>query len=314
MSNIKIAAAQFENRNGDKDYNLAAMRKLTAKAVGEGAEVISFHESCIPGYSFLRKLSKDKLFELAEPVPDGESTRKLIAISDEFGIPVFAGLMELGEDNKVYNTYICVYQGKMVAKYRKLHAFINPHLSSGNEYVVFELLGWKFCMLICYDTHLPENVRIITLLGAEIIMMPNVTSCLPGSDPGEGFVDRKLWDNREQDPISIQREFMGTKGRVLLMKWLPTRAYENGVYVIFSNPIGIDDDQIRNGNAMVIDPNGNVIAETHKLGDDVVIGSCNRNLVQNAVGKIFLNARRPDIYDELTRPTENKAITKVAWM
>jgi predicted amidohydrolase len=195
-----------------------------------------------------------------------------------------------------------------------LHAFINPHLSSGSEYLVFDLLGWKFGILICYDTHLPENVRITALKGAEIIMMPNVTCCLPGSDPGEGFVDRKLWDNRDKDPISIQREFLGPTGRVLLMKWLPTRAYENGVYIIFTNPIGIDDDQIRNGNAMVIDPNGNVIAETHKLGDDIVIGFCNRDLVNNAVGKIFLNARRPDIYGELTRPSETRPVTKVAWM
>ena len=136
----------------------------------------------------------------------------------------------------------------------------------------------------------------------------------PGSDPAEGFADRKLWANRDKDPVSIQREFLGPKGRVLLMKWLPTRAYENGVYVVFTNPIGIDDDQIRNGNAMVIDPNGNVIAETHKLGDDVVIGCCNRDLVQNAVGRIFLSARRPELYGELVRPSATPTVTKVAWM
>ena len=27
------------------------------------------------------------------------------------------------------------------------------------------------------------------------------------------------------------------------MKWLPARAYDNAVYAIFSNPIGMDDDQ-----------------------------------------------------------------------
>ena len=38
------------------------------------------------------------------------------------------------------------------------------------------------------------------------------------------------------------------------MIWLPTRAYENGIYAVFTNPVGVDDDQIRNGNAMIIDP------------------------------------------------------------
>lgn len=313
MANIKIAAAQFENKNGDKDYNLSVMRELTKQAVDAGAEVVSFHEGCICAYSYLRKLSKDEFFDVAEPIPDGPSITKLMAISAEFDVPIFAGMMERDGD-EVFNAYFCVYQGQVLGKFRKLHAFINPHLSSGSDYVVFDLLGWKFGMLICYDTHLAENVRITTLMGAEIIMMPNVTCCLPGSDPSEGFVDPELWHNRENDPISIQREFSGPKGRVLLMKWLPTRAYENGVYVIFTNPIGVDDDQIRNGNAMILDPNGNVIAETTKLADDFVIASCNKELTQNAVGKIFINARRPDLYGELLKDNPNKGKTKVAWM
>jgi predicted amidohydrolase len=45
------------------------------------------------------------------------------------------------------------------------------------------------------------------------------------------------------------------------MKWLPARAYDNAVYVVFSNPIGMDDDQLKNGCSMIIDPFGDVIAE-----------------------------------------------------
>ncbi len=42
----------------------------------------------------------------------------------------------------------------------------------------------------------------------------------------------------------LRAEFDGLKGRAWLMKWLPARAYDNGVYVVFSNPIGMDDDQV----------------------------------------------------------------------
>jgi predicted amidohydrolase len=57
------------------------------------------------------------------------------------------------------------------------------------------------------------------------------------------------------------------------MKWLPARAYDNAVYVVFSNPIGMDDDQLKNGCSMVLDPYGDVIAECRELNDEMV--NCN---------------------------------------
>ena len=60
MRDIKIAAAQFENRNGDKSYNLAQIADMASRAASEGAEVISFHEGCVSGYSWIRKLNMEK--------------------------------------------------------------------------------------------------------------------------------------------------------------------------------------------------------------------------------------------------------------
>ena len=77
-----------------------------------------------------------------------------------------------------------------VTKFRKLHPFVNPHLTAGSEYKVIDLLGCKIGFLICYDNNLPENGRLTTMLGAEIIVMPHVTGCLPSVMPGRGVVDR----------------------------------------------------------------------------------------------------------------------------
>ena len=71
MRPISVAAAQFENRDGDKEHNLARIRLLTRRAVERGAEIICFHEGCIPAYSWLQPLSRDRLAAVAEPVPDG---------------------------------------------------------------------------------------------------------------------------------------------------------------------------------------------------------------------------------------------------
>src|SRR3546814_8385559 len=106
----------------------------------------------------------------------------------------------------------------IVAKYRKLHPFISKYMSSGDEYCVFDLLGWKCGILICYDNNVIENVRATALLGADVIFMPHVTMCIPSTRPGAGFVDPELWINREKDPASLRLEFDGLKGRAWLMK------------------------------------------------------------------------------------------------
>lgn len=312
MRDIRIAAAQFEHRNGDKVFNLARIRELTGQSVEQGAEVVSFHECCISAYSFVQAFSKDQLAELAEAVPDGPSIRELIDISREHGIPVLAGLMEL-DDGEIYNTYVCVTADGMVAKFRKLHAFLNPQISSGNEYVVFDLLGCRCGILICYDNNLVENVRITTMMGADIIFMPHVTGCLPSVMPGRGIVDPKLWENREKDPVALRQELNGPKGRGWLMHWLPARAYDNGIYAVFTNPIGMDDDQVRNGNAMILDPFGEVISECQALGDDVTVGLCTAEKIPLSSGRRYIRARRADLYGKLVEPSDEPPRTLPGW-
>ncbi len=312
MKDIRIAAAQFENRNGDKQYNLSVIDRLTERAAAAGADLISFHECCIPAYSFIRHLERDEVAELAEPVPDGPSTARLMEISTRHKIPVAAGLVER-DGEEFFNTYIVVDGGGLVAKFRKLHPFLSPYFSPGNEFVVFDLLGCKFGILICYDNNLPENVRITTMMGAEIILMPHVTCCLPSVMPGRGLVDPKVWENRQRDPVSLRMEFAGPKGRAWLLRWLPTRAYENGVYAVFTNPIGMDDDQVRNGNAMVIDPFGEIITECNSFDDDFVIGLCTPDKIPVASGYRYLRARRPKLYGKLVEPTAEPPATHPGW-
>ncbi len=313
MRDIRIGAAQFENHNGDKAYNLAVMKRLVSKAVDQGAEVVSFHEGCISAYTFIRNLSKPQLLELAEYVPNSASIRELIHMAKEFNVFILAGLVEKDEKDNIYNTYVCVNNDGLVAKHRKLHAFINKHFTNGNEYSVFDMDGVKCGILTCYDNNLVENVRITTLMGAEVIFMPHVTCCLPSSMPGRGWVDKTLWDNRYRDPVRLRQEFMGPKGRGWLMKWLPARAYENGIYAVFTNPIGVDDDQIRNGNAMIIDPYGEIIAECNTLGDDVVVGLCTPEKIADSSGKRFLRARRPDLYGKLTERGVEEPVIETGW-
>jgi predicted amidohydrolase len=315
MRDITVAAAQFEHRDNDKRYNLSRINELTRQAVLRGAEIVSFHECSICGYTFLQHLSKGELAGLAEPVPGGPSIRALEGIAREHRAVVMAGLVELGPDGRLHNTYVTAGPDGFITKFRKLHTFISPFLSPGESYNVIELLGVKAGFLICYDNNLPENVRITTMLGAEVIFMPHVTGCLPSPAPGRGTVEPALWENRRRDPARLRLEFQGPKGRGWLMKWLPARAWENGVYAVYSNAIGRDGDTIKPGLAMILDPHGEVLAESQELDDDVVVAILTPERLKESSGRRFLRARRPDLYGKLTEPPPpgQEPVTHPVW-
>jgi predicted amidohydrolase len=313
MKPIKISTAQFENRSGDKAYNLSVIEDLTARAAQEGSDVIAFHECSITGYTFARKLSREQLLEVAERVPDGPGIRELQRIAGKYSMTVLAGLFEKDENDHIYKAYVAVDSNGLIARHRKLHPFINPHILAGDSYTVFDIKGWKCGILICYDNNIIENVRATVLLGADILFMPHVTMCTPSTRPGAGFVDPQLWTNRESDPTSLRQEFDGLKGRAWLMKWLPARAYDNAIYVIFSNPIGMDDDQLKNGCSMILDPYGDIIAECRKLGNEVVTATCIEEKLKNAGGWRYRKARRPDLYRDILGG-EHTAEQKVIWL
>jgi predicted amidohydrolase len=312
MENVKIAVAQFEPKDGDKDYNLSVIEKLTARAKSEGADVISFHEMSITAYTFFKDLGRDQVVKLAEKVPDGESTQKLISIAKKYDISILAGLVEI-KNERLFNTYICVDKTGLKAKFSKIHPFISKYFSPGNEYVVFDIKGWKCGILICYDNNVIENVRATSLLGAQIIFAPHVTMCTPSSMPGRGFVDDKFWQNRETDPVPLRMEFDGPKGRQWLMTWLPARAYDNAVYYVFSNPIGYDGDQLKNGNSMIIDPYGHVMTEIKSFKDEITTAIITEDKLTLAGGYRYKNARKPELYKEILG-ADHHSETKPIWL
>jgi len=313
MRHIKIATAQFENKSGDKEYNLSVIDRLSKKAAGDGADAIAFHECSITGYSFARKLSREQMLDLSEIIPNGESIRRLQSIAEKNKITLLAGLFEKDDRDDIYKAYVCVDKTGLLAKHRKLHPFVNKNIKPGNEYTVFDLFGWKCGILICYDNNIIENVRATKLLGADILFMPHVTMCTPSTRPGAGFVDPALWKNRETDPTSLRIEFDGLKGRSWLMKWLPARAYDNALYTVFSNPIGMDDDQLKNGCSMILDPFGDILAECRSFSDEYVMATCSEEKLKLAGGYRYIKARRPELYKNIIGK-EHVALQKVSWM
>jgi predicted amidohydrolase len=300
-----VGAVQFQHRPSDKAANLAVIHQFTVRAAERGVEILVFPECCIPGYWHLRKLSRQELQVLAEPVPDGPSCQELAGWSRQYGLTIGAGLLERDADGRLYNSFFVAMPDGRWACHRKLHVFVSPYLTPGDRYTVFDTPhGCRVGVLICYDNNLVENARITALAGAEILLAPHQTGgCHSGSPHAMGPIDVRLWARRREDPEALRREFQGEKGRGWLMRWLPARAHDNGMFLIFANGVGQDDNEVRTGNAMVLDCYGRVVAESTALEDDLVVADLDASLRPRCTGYRWLKARRPELYSPLAVPT-----------
>lgn len=301
MRNVRVASVQFEHAAGDKAANLAKIASFVKQASSQGVEIIAFPECCVTGYWFLRNLSRQDLLALAEPVPEGPSTQALLSLSKEHGMTIGAGLVEIDGGSQMHNTYVVAMPDGTWRLHRKIHAFESDDIIPGSEFTVFDTPhGCRVGVLICYDNNINENVRLTALRGAEILLAPHQTGGCTSKNPHlMGLIKRELWENRRTDPQAIEAELKGDKGRGWLMRWLPSRAHDNGVFLVFSNGVGIDDDEVRTGNAMILDPYGRILSETWKADDDMVIADLDASLLEHSTGRRWIRTRRPELYGEL---------------
>jgi len=312
MQPLKAASVQFNHAPGDTVFNMGRIRSFVQDAAEQGVDLLVFPEMCITGYWHVRKLPKPEIEALAEPVPDGSSTRELLQLAESTKMTIGAGLIEIAEDGKLYNTYVVAMPDGRVASHRKIHCFISEYMASGDEYTVFDIpQGARVGVLICYDNNIGENVRMTALKGAEILLAPHQTGgCNSPSPRCMGRIDPELWQNRDRDPEAIEAEFKGPKGREWLLRWLPARAHDNGLFLIFSNGVGVDDDEVRTGNAMILDPYGDILAETWAADDAMVTADLEPSIRDMCTGQRWISTRRPELYGALAERTGRERDTR----
>ena len=312
MNPLRAAAVQFQHRPGDKAYNLARIAEFVEQAAQKNVDLLVFPEMCVSGYWHVRNLSREEIAALAEPVPDGKSTEALLAHAGKTGMTIGAGLIELGSDGEPYNTFVVAMPDGRSERHRKLHTFISEHMSSGSEYTVFDIpQGARIGVLICYDCNIGENVRMTALQGAEILLAPHQTGgCHSPSPKCMGRIDVRLWENRARDPGAIESEFRGPKGREWLRRWLPARAHDNGLFLVFANGVGRDDDEVRTGNSMILDPYGDTLVETWAARDEMVVADLDPVLREKCTGARWIRSRRPELYEPLALSTGQEESTR----
>ncbi|MGW6198083.1 nitrilase family protein [Kribbella sp. NPDC055110] len=310
MTSFRAAVVQFEPTPDQPPTNLATVERLARAAVADGARLIVFPEMCLLGYWHLRRHTPARLHELAQPA-DGPLISRVVALAKELEAGIGVGFLE-DADGTLFNAYaVCLPDGT-VHVHRKLHAFEHEQIASGSTYTVFETpWGFRAGVLICWDNNLVENVRITALLGATVLIAPHQTGGTNSRSPhGMKPIALELWAGG--DRAAIEEAFNGPSGREWLMRWLPARAHDNGMFVLFSNGVGRDDDELRTGNAMILDPYGRIVAETPVPAEAVVVGDLDLDLVPLATGRRWLRGRRPELYTLLTQPIGNELNPRAA--
>jgi len=263
---VPVAAIQFNSKD-DKADNIATARALIDQAAAAGARLVMLPEV----WTFMG--DQARLSEMSDPIP-GDLTAMLGDLARKHSIFLHSGTFyeRLDGDNRVCNTAVVFDpSGEIIATYRKMHLFdvaVNPEVTfqesatvkPGEEIVSFDLDGMRVGLATCYDLRFPELFRILTLEGAEAILLPAAFTLMTGKDHWEVLIR--------------------------------ARAIENQVYLVACNQVGFwAPGKANYGRSMIVDPWGTVIA-TAPDTDCVLSGTIDRDRIQTVRQQIPSVANR----------------------
>jgi N-carbamoylputrescine amidase len=271
MSMLRMAAvaAPFDR---DLEADFARIEKVVAEARAEGVGLLALPEAALGGY--LANLDGD-----AEGPPplrlDGQEIARLAALAGD--MVVIAGYCEdAGE--RLYNSAVCVSGDGVLGNHRKVHQPLSEdsNYGAGAEFTAFDTPVGRLGMMICYDKAFPESARALALDGAEIIVCVSAWPCSRTNAAADLAEDR--WKRRFD---LFDR----------------ARALENQVVWVSANQSGTFGDLRFVASAKIVEPGGEVIADTG-VADGIAIAeldvSAALEIARRSMG--HLRDRRPEAY------------------
>lgn len=275
MARVAIGLVQMTSLDGDLEANRERTLQALRAAFVEGADLVILPELVTSGYP---SGGPRGFADEAETVP-GPSTAAWTDACTEFGTWMCGGLAER-EGDALYDTAVIVGPEGIVTHYRKLHLFAEEKhtFRPGNLGLPIATLPFGTVgTLICYDLRFPEAVRVLALLGVDLI-------CLPAAWVA-GF---------DQRPRS--RTNMPTQADTAVVQ-----ANLNQVFIAASSQVGVRDNHTFLGASLVVDPRGQVLAgplsdrDEETLVREVDLAEAKRAQVRSELVRPRAD-RRPDVY------------------
>lgn len=263
---MRVGFYQFDPEFGEVAKNLDRVTDTLDRAE---ADLIVLPELFASGYQFV---SQEEVQQLAEPVPDGPTVRRLIEIARRRRMHIVGGLPERAGP-RCYNSAVVVGPSGFIGRYRKTHLFYEEtlHFTPGDSgFHVWDIGAAKIGVMICFDWYYPEAARSLALQGADILCHPS-NLVLPNC------------------PDSM-----------------PVRCLENRVFAVTCNRIGSEarggkDRLTYIGQSEVVGPRGGILYRAPRDKEDLAIIEIDpaeaRNKSLNRYNDLFRD-RRPALYQD----------------
>jgi predicted amidohydrolase len=292
MQTTRVAAVSMNGFLGEPERVLNAIAGWCERAAAEKADLVLFPELVVHGHC------TPNTWELAEPVPDGPSVRRLIQLAQRYRMFLAVGLSEKERDI-VYNAQVVVGPDGFVGKQRKLHLSRDEVLyyKGGRDLNVFDLGKCKVGIVICYDNQFPEVARILALRGADVLLMPHAARI-------------NMWDDTPESETAARRyHHWYFQGHAM-------RARENFCFAVLADQAGragyVDlyprdspNQPHHAGTALVFGPDGEVLAsaQTERIREEMIVATLDAALLARyrSLPNYTLRTRRPELFGELVQ-------------
>jgi N-carbamoylputrescine amidase len=271
---IKIALAQV-SASDSREENIRNALVLMEQAKKEGASLICFPEMAFDPFFPLVRADK-RYFALAEPIP-GPMVERFQEKAKELELVTVINMYERAAPGEYYDcSPVINVDGSLMGISRMMHIAELPNYNEkfyyweGNTgFPVFDTGVAKVGIAICYDRHFPEQMRALTLNGAEIILVPTATSTL---------ALKHIWEMEMQ-----------------------AAAVANQVFVAVVNRVGIEGPVMFFGRSFVTNPTGEVVARAEDGKEELLVTELDLDLIEQARQVLpFLRDRRPEAYKTMS--------------
>jgi len=271
-----VAAIQFEPKLGELGRNLERILQELSRAAKAGAHLAVFPECALSGYGFA---SREAGLRHAVAIDGSEARAVIAACATHRGYCIF-GLLER-DGARLYNACVLCGPDGVVGTYRKVHLpflgidmFVDP---GDRPFAVHDAGGLRVGMYICYDGSFPESARVLSLLGADLLVLPT------------------NWPTHSE----CAAEHM-----------IPTRAMENTVYAMAVNRVGEESGFRFIGGSSIVDPSGRVLARAGADTEEMLLADIDPEIARRkhlvrVPGRHEIDRfadRRPRFYKPIVAP------------
>ena len=292
MQATRVAAVSMNGFMGEPERILTAIDGWCERAAAAKADLVLFPELVVHGHC------TPNTWELAEPVPDGPSVRRLVDIARRHRLVLSVGLSEKERDI-VYNTQVLVGPNGYIGKQRKLHLSRDEvnYYKGGRDILVFDIGRCKVGTVICYDNQFPEVAHVLALRGMDVLLMPHAARFLPWPDTPEGEAAARRYSHAFFTPYAL-------------------RARENTCFAVLADQAGRagtldsyspdhENQPHHAGGAFIWAPDGEVLASTQqeRVQEEMIVADLDpmRLARQRSLSNYMLRTRRPELFGELVR-------------